>query len=495
MALVRCHNYRPPSPPFCDCQSSAQRNSRGGGCAVRGCTERQGRTAPTISPTHATAFGAAAEMLSEQLRRLARPFTVNHFQRWNLLGVADIWLVTVEKSRNFVYISPSERKFSENELDALFRAMRSRLLRDGFVVSWKNIRGAGSLLTSRRHIVSRLNDLPDDITDIFRELGQSSGRTLQKHVRGGVSSLLLKSDKRRVYSLPDELLRAIFQLLELREQVSCRLVCKTWSWLIKQMMGSHIELNLSKRAYHNDALLMALEQVISRRTKVILFTFLGFPSDPFGILFSILKFKRIRIPVIVLSNLDVWANDILVFSDSWTLRFRSEWAEVCDKLVLHKTTVRGLPYIDVGTCRCCLNGLESDTNDYLYYIGWPFCFWVDLYKHVNIEKSVIATQNVVPMESALGLLEKCCPSLCWEQPWKYSDTSACLMALKNVLSDPTPSQNIITSQVLKLWQRGDPRFKDTATLMDNPLKGIPLESLRNVTLFILYWHFIQDDQY
>ncbi|XP_055349899.1 uncharacterized protein LOC129596598 [Paramacrobiotus metropolitanus] len=220
-----------------------------------------------------------------------------------------------------------------------------------------------------------------------------------------------------------------------------------------------------------DHFAMAVDRWVTHGTKTLIFQCYHCQSErvhrALETLFSLLQIKGIRLKTIVFSKCDVWADDILAFSDALVLKFRRKLHGICDILVLHNVRLCGLPYVDAETCHCISTQktgfFASDT--------------LDVAADVLVEKCVIAIGNQLQMESALGVLEKGCPPVRPEQfPLLRSRLETGILTTAVVL------------QVLKQWQAGDPRFARISLATDFPWTKVPLDSLTKLAFFILQWH-------
>ncbi|XP_055347840.1 uncharacterized protein LOC129594981 isoform X2 [Paramacrobiotus metropolitanus] len=268
--------------------------------------------------------------------------------------------------------------------------------------------------------------------------------------------------------LPLESISHIFSFLELRDRIRCQLVCKTWHHI---SVSCQLPVKMEVCSYWPDDFAIAVDRCVTRCTKTIIFQCHHCQCEKvhcsLQTLFSLLKVKSIRLIKIVLSQCDVWADDIVAFSDALVLKFRSTLRDICNIFVLDNVRMYGLPYVDAEACSCILTrGTGSVGLDLL-----------DLAAEVLVNKCVINTINEQQLESALDVLEKGCPPMHQEH----------LPLLLNRLESAASATPVVL-RVLNQWQPGDPRFARISVTTDFPWENVPLESLRKLTLFVLQWH-------
>ncbi|XP_055349860.1 uncharacterized protein LOC129596559 [Paramacrobiotus metropolitanus] len=153
--------------------------------------------------------------------------------------------------------------------------------------------------------------------------------------------------------LPPESISHIFSFLEIRDRIRCRLVCRTWQDI---SMLCVLPVKIEVCSYLPDDFAMAVDHCVTHGTKTLIFQCYHCQCErvhrALETLFSLLQVKDIRLKTIVFSKCDVWADDILAFSDALVLKFRLKLHGICDILVLDNVRVCGLPYVDAETCHC-----------------------------------------------------------------------------------------------------------------------------------------------
>ncbi|XP_055348216.1 uncharacterized protein LOC129595287 isoform X2 [Paramacrobiotus metropolitanus] len=223
--------------------------------------------------------------------------------------------------------------------------------------------------------------------------------------------------------LPVEIFRRIFSFLEFREQVKCCSVCKFWHTILTTC--SRLEFDL--QTYGHDDLALAFDKNISEFTRKIILSgnifivnckpnawYYSRLFNPVAILTGLLKAKSIKLQTITISDWHVWAPDVLSWSRSLTLQFRSDWKDLCDKLVLDNVYMNGLVYVDAESCGCNGKAFVGPYNNRFRYMDFDTMVYsrsVRVMGSSPIErmgKYIINTNQNEQMQSARTILEDNC---------------------------------------------------------------------------------------
>ncbi|XP_055351895.1 uncharacterized protein LOC129598152 [Paramacrobiotus metropolitanus] len=399
--------------------------------------------------------------LNLPLKILAQKRSREDFRWWNRIygRSANVILQNVEHGRLFYISSRSKEYFSPSDfwkLAKVFRRMATRSAPRQMLSRFPHCISENVPVDTGRRFIDRKFLLN------FCQRGQKSGN-LEAH--------LPCIDK----VLPVELIGRIFSFLELRTRVKCRLVCKSWLNVLTFAPACAV-VQIDLLLYYNDELSRALDRNITATTKkLILFSTAqdSNASDPLTTVIGLLKLKGIRIHTICIAHFDVWTNDVLAFSSELNLKVRSEWSDVCDRLVLDDVRVYGLAYLDEEGCRCLR---DKGMGDGSYDMRFDY---LDFKATIKVNSWKIHTNDAGEMGSALEVLENAC------LPMSDEDCRALQTAMD---AKGLPQHTAI--QVLKQWQAGDARVDRISPLTNIPLADPPLNSLRKLTLFALQWHLL-----
>ncbi|XP_055343823.1 uncharacterized protein LOC129591951 [Paramacrobiotus metropolitanus] len=285
--------------------------------------------------------------------------------------------------------------------------------------------------------------------------------------------------------LPPEMLSRIFSFLDMDEQIKSRRVCHTWNTMLNSSPIS-LRAQIDVTNCTDRMLATILHKTVTESTKILVLTgrFEGYDKfsqkahAPFRTAMDMLKAKQIKLSCIVISGRAVWADDLLDYSDRQTLKFRTGWRDVCEKLVLEKV---GIHALCEAQDRCNAGyGLDRDAD-------WER-YGTQSEEGVMVSRATVRMDGRHELGTLLDLLE--------ESSKEVENTERALVE-KKLHADygkcnQKKREHLLS--VLKKWQIGDARFRPDVTWSQLDFRALDVSSLRKLTVAaLLYRTYIPAD--
>ncbi|XP_055339291.1 uncharacterized protein LOC129588899 [Paramacrobiotus metropolitanus] len=276
--------------------------------------------------------------------------------------------------------------------------------------------------------------------------------------------------------LPSEMIMEVFSHLPVDQAILSRRVCSHWdAALSAPTVSSHLRVDVSRCGERQLAGL--LQHCVTSATRVLHLKGHG-PDAPLYTVLGMLAARGLTIPLIILDNLTVQAEELLDYSDPSILHLRAEWPRICRRSLWRDVRVTELLESQMFAEYRAQFTQYSAAVGQLHSVMYRFSaarlgVTLDLIPH-----AVLEFREPADAETVLSVLETACPPV--DADWRIT-----VEWTKRAQSAAGCEQML---RVFRKWQPNDPRLRSHPK-PEVVIANLPLGTLRKLGQHALIYNF------